>query len=328
MRKVEDDIIEEINAKYPVSIQSIKQLTNEMYLCNGKDNRYYARITNYKTYEEQVEEVSWTNYLFESGVGVAPVVQSFRNNLVEESNLQGGKLIVLYVAAPGIHLPSSKWNATIFKQLGKQIGKMHRMTKEYEKRNPIQHLKDWYENEEYQFLKYIPEHETTIRELGQRILTEIKKIPRDLDCYGLLHGDVWLENVLVTENSEVTLIDFQDCEKHYYLYDLVVPLYSALEYSFSGNENIKDYGRLITSSLFEGYFEENSIPKEMLERLPLFLKLKEIFEYNLMHMYWKIDELSEEQIRILNHYRIRLENNYHALHFDVNDLLCSGRSDE
>lgn len=48
----------------------------------------------------------------------------------------------------------------------------------------------------------------------------------------------------------------------------------------------------------------------MLDELPLFIKLKEIFEYILMHMYWNKEKLAEEQIRIMNDFRMRLELNH------------------
>ncbi|CAM4083614.1 Aminoglycoside phosphotransferase domain-containing protein [Bacillus manliponensis] len=109
------------------------------------------------------------------------------------------------------------------------------------------------------------------------------------------------------------MIDFQDCEKHFYVFDLVVPIYSALEYSFAGNGNIMDYRNAITEAIIEGYREEYEISQDMIDKLPLFMKLKEIFEYSLMHMYWNKEELSEEQVRIMNLYRIKIENNYSVL---------------
>ena len=98
--------------------------------------------------------------------------------------------------------------------------------------------------------------------------------------------------------------------KYFYIFNLAVPIYSAIEYSFAGNGNIIDYEHSITKALFEGYQEENELPKEMIDKFPLFIKLKEIFEYSLMHMYWDKEELTEEQVRIINLYRLKLENNY------------------
>lgn len=76
-----------------------------------KSGIYYARITNYKSYEEQLVEVSWTNYLFEHGVGVSPAIRSFNNRLIVEGMFPEEKLVVLYKAAEGVHLSRSNWHA-------------------------------------------------------------------------------------------------------------------------------------------------------------------------------------------------------------------------
>ncbi len=81
--------------------------------------------------------------------------------------------------------------------------------------NQVKHINDWYENEEYNFLKYIPQEETTIREIASDVLTSIKELQKSTSNYGLIHGDLWLENILVENNSNLTMIDFQDCEKHF-----------------------------------------------------------------------------------------------------------------
>ncbi|PFN17990.1 phosphotransferase enzyme family protein [Bacillus cereus] len=313
MNELEKEILQFINERYPLNFINIKPITNEMYQCLTELDTYFIRITNYKTYEEQLEEVSYTNFLYENGLAVPPIIHSLNGNLVEKLTLGKELFAALYKAAPDIHLPRCEWNSKMFKKLGKQIGKLHRISKNFEKIKPVKHINDWYENEEYNFLKYIPKEETTIREIASDVLTSIKKLQKSTSNYGLIHGDLWLENILVENNSNLTMIDFQDCEKHFYLFDLAVPIYSAIEYSFAGNGNIVDYEHSITEALFEGYQEENELPKEMIDKFPLFIKLKEIFEYSLMHMYWVKEELTEEQVRIMNLYRMKIENKYTSI---------------
>lgn len=60
---------------------------------------------------------------------------------------------------------------------------------------------------------------------------------------------------------------------------------------------------------------------ETLDKLPLFIKLKELFEYNIMHMYWDKEKLTEEQIRIMNHFRIRIELESSFLKADIYETL-------
>jgi len=309
MNEIEKEILQFINERYPLNFINIKPITNEMYQCRTELDKYFIRITNYKTYDEQLEEVTYTNFLYENGLAVPPIIHSLNGNLVEKLTLDKEIFAVLYKAAPGIHLPRCEWNSKIFKKIGKQIEKLHRISKSFEQTNPVKHINNWYENAEYNFLKYIPKEETTIREIASDTLTSIKKLQKSTSNYGLIHGDLWLENILVENKSNLTMIDFQDCEKHFYIFDLAVPIYSAIEYSFAGNGNIADYEHSITKAIFDGYQEENELPKEMIDKLPMFIKLKEIFEYSLMHMYWDKEELTEEQVRIMNLYRMKIENN-------------------
>lgn len=308
---MEQKTLERLNNLYPVDFIKVEPVTNEMYRCTAEHGYFFARITNYKSLDEQLEEVNYTNYLCNEGLGVPPTISSVNGKVIEKITLDNKEVLtVLYQSAPGVHLQRNQWNAQVLKELGRQIGKLHRLSQKFEAIHPIQYINDWHENEEYAFLHYIPKEESAIREIAKEVLSTIKEIPKSHSNYGLLHGDLWLENILVDDDLNLTMIDFQDCEKHFYIYDLAVPIYSALEYSFVGGGNIVEYGREITKAIIEGYQEENDLTSEMLDKLPLFIKLKEIFEYSLMHMYWNKEKLTEEQIRIMNHFRLRLEQNH------------------
>ncbi|WP_377890290.1 phosphotransferase enzyme family protein [Alkalihalobacillus sp. R86527] len=303
-----------LNERYPIDVTTVEAVTNAMYRCVAVEGTYYARITNYKTFDEQVEEVRYTEFLRHEGIGTSAAIASLNGNVVEKMSLPDKDVrTVLYEAAPGGHLPRSEWNADVLKEVGREIGRLHRTSKKFEETHPPQHINDWHDSGEYDFLTYIPEEERAIRTIAEEVHSTIRSIPKTDENYGLLHGDLWLENIVVDDDRNLTLIDFQDCEKHYYIFDLAVPIYSAIEYSFPGGGNIVDYGRKVTKAIIEGYEEENNLSPEMLEKLPLFIKLKELFEYSLMHRYWNKEKLTEEQMRIMNHFRMRLERNQSVL---------------
>lgn len=294
---------------YGLSIQSLDPITNEMFRCTASEGVFYLRISQYKTLLEQQAELSWIHYLSAANVGVPHVVPSTMNQLVVPFPDAPSYAVVLFHSAPGIHLPRNQWDASVFYALGKQIGRMHEASRTYlaSESSPIQH---WYESIEYQFLEHIPVQETTVRSIAKQLLDEVQAIPQHCSNYGIIHGDLWLENILVqqhSDNLQVTMIDFQDCEQHYYVKDLVVPIYSAMEYSFYGGQNIRDYVRDITDSLLKGYQLETSLSDETLAQIPTFFRLKEMFEYSLMHMYNDIETMDDEQFRLLNLYRMRIE---------------------
>jgi len=310
---MEEKIIKGLNQLYPVEIEEVVAVTEEMYRCTAKQGIYFARITNYKTHDEQLDEVKWTNYLHSEGFGAPQAIPSVKGRLIEEITLDDEKRTVLYKGSPGVHLPNHQWTPSVFKELGRQIGRLHRLSKKFERTEALPGIHDWHENEEYNFLHYIPKEQTRIREIAGEVLSAVKELPRNDDTYGLLHGDIWLENILVDRDSNIWMVDFQDCERHYYIFDLAVPIYSALEYTFEGSGNITEYGDRMTKAIIEGYQEEHALDPAMLAQLPLFLKLKELFEYSLMYMYWNTEKLNEEQLRIMNHFRVRIEQNHSIL---------------
>lgn len=60
---MEQRILESLNKIYPVNIMAVESVTNEMFRCITEQGNYFARITNYKTYDEQLEEIKYTNFL-------------------------------------------------------------------------------------------------------------------------------------------------------------------------------------------------------------------------------------------------------------------------
>lgn len=308
-----DRLLQILNEKYSLKLIKVEAVTDEMLRCKAKQGTYYARVTNYKSYEEQVDEVTYTNFLNQEGLGVTPAITSVNGEEVEKVMLDREMLTVVYQSAPGIHLPRKRWQPKVFHELGRQMGRLHRLSKKFEEIHPVNTINDWHENEEYAFLKYIPREERAIRDVADEVLTTIGKLPKSPSNYGLLHGDLCLENLLVDQESNLTMIDFQDCEKHFYIFDLAAAVYSAMEYSYVGGGSIVDYGQAMTNAIINGYQEENDLSPEMVDQLPLFIKLKEVFEYSLMHMYWDQDRLTEDQVRIMNHFRLRIEQNHSLL---------------
>lgn len=81
---MEQKILELLNEIYPVDFIKVEAVTNEMFRCTAKQGEYFARITNYKGYDEQLEEVTYTNYLHKEGLGVSPTIVSINGKEVEK----------------------------------------------------------------------------------------------------------------------------------------------------------------------------------------------------------------------------------------------------
>ncbi|SDO73567.1 hypothetical protein SAMN05421677_107175 [Halobacillus aidingensis] len=69
-------IRESLNRVYPVNINKVESVTDEIFRCTAKEDTYFARITNYKSVDEQLEEVKYTDFLYKEGLGVSPTIPS------------------------------------------------------------------------------------------------------------------------------------------------------------------------------------------------------------------------------------------------------------
>lgn len=59
---MEEQILKFLKEAYSIGCYKVDTVTNEIYRCLAKEGTLFVRITNYKTYHEQLEEVSWTNF--------------------------------------------------------------------------------------------------------------------------------------------------------------------------------------------------------------------------------------------------------------------------
>ena len=187
-----DKILELLNEIYPVDIIEVKAVTNEMFRCITKQGDCFARITNYKNYDEQLEEVNYTNFLYKEGLGVSPTISSLNGKVVEKITLNNNeRLTVLYQSAPGVHLPRNQWNANILKELGRQIGRLHRFSKNLKRCIQLNISTIGMIMRNMLFSNTFLKKKTAIREIAEEVLLTIKKcqkIIRIMDYYMVIYG--------------------------------------------------------------------------------------------------------------------------------------------
>lgn len=150
MKELEKEILQFINELYPLNFINIQPITNEMYKCLTEQGTYFIRITNYKTYEEQLEEVTYTNFLYENGLDVPPILPSLQGNLVEKLTLDKEllqyyiKLLLVYIYqdANGIllylkSLVNKSENCIVYLKSLKKLNRLNILTTGMRMRNII-----------------------------------------------------------------------------------------------------------------------------------------------------------------------------------------------
>jgi Ser/Thr protein kinase RdoA (MazF antagonist) len=113
---------------------------------------------------------------------------------------------------------------------------------------------------------FSPEDRAAIDACRCEVARRLAAIGADASCYGLIHGDLSFENVLV-EDGEPRVIDFDDCGESWFLHELAVALFPH-----EGEPGFQD----ARDALVRGYRRRGSLPDAVLAELPTFLMARRL----------------------------------------------------
>jgi Ser/Thr protein kinase RdoA (MazF antagonist) len=107
----------------------------------------------------------------------------------------------------------------------------------------------------------------TLEACRREVHTRLDAIGTDPDRFGLIHGDLGFENILVLDDGSVVIIDFDDSGYGWYLHDFAVALYPH-----EGRGGVADR----RDALVAGYRRVGELSDESLAELPTFLMARRI----------------------------------------------------
>src|SRR5258707_489585 len=153
---------------------------------------------------------------------------------------------------------------------------------------------------------YIPvDHD--IRTNAQRIIQEVKDLPLSQFQYGLIHADVYQENMFLAD-GELFLFDFDNYEYGHYISDIAIALYAALWRVPNGADRA-EFSERFLRSLLVGYREVHQLSRTEIEALPLFLQLREVLIYTVAKKMLDLKNLTPIQARLLTERGNRIRKN-------------------
>jgi Ser/Thr protein kinase RdoA (MazF antagonist) len=316
----------------PGNLKLISDLENLVYENNYEDRLIILRITHssHRTLEAIRGELDWLEYLSANGVSVPQPVGSINGILIEVIDAGSSYfLVTAFQKIPGkTILDLNEFPPEIIQKWGRMLGKMHRLAKTYQPCDMSCKRTEWFENDLVcNAEKYIP-NQVSILEKYRRLIKYLHKLPKNRDSYGLIHTDFTDVNFFV-HNHEIAVFDFDDCEYHWFVYDVAVILFDSLPWLPHPEMEKEEFGRFFWVHFMEGYTRENTLDGYWFSQLPYFLKLREIFLYVVFHKKWDLDHLSEKQSQVIQRYKHNIENNISSLaHTALQSGTCFGKSQQ
>jgi len=272
---------------------------NFIYEYEHEDRSYILRITSASTRTmDQVEsELDFIVHLSKNNVPASMPIASIDDRYLEE--ITDGKdtyYVTSFEKAPGRHMkyPEYLESPDVFRKLGFITGNLHNASRTFPKKNNKRITwEDNYYLKNYQ--QFISEEETGKLTSIRKQIEVIENIPKQGDSFGLIHGDINIGNFFF-DKGNITLFDFDECQKSWYVEDIAIQLYYTL-YVFCNDSidlRIKKADEFM-ENFMEGYNSVARIDSRMMEFIPQFLILREMIVHVGINKMWDFSSLNAWQ---------------------------------
>lgn len=268
-----------------------------IYNVSKDDKEYILRIGHdgRRSPDAVCGEAEFLNHLAAGGLSVPSVLPSLDNQLVETVQAADGSYFVaaLFTKAPGHPPKDSDWQSPLYNKMGMFLGKLHRLGKNFTPSQPRFRRFDIEEDFKEMLVtaqRYLPPSDSPVIAAYLENITAIRELPKDPSGYGLCHVDFHGGNFFLTDDGHLTLFDFDDCQYAWFIYDIAMALFYTLPHDCRKPEQLKA-AQIFLKDFWSGYRLEADLENAWLEKIPLFLRLREIDLYIAIHRSMDLDHL-------------------------------------
>lgn len=332
-----DAVFKEALARFGISPDSIRELGGfESFIYeydrDGKPSILRISHSLHHPPNRTRGEMDFLNYLSQHGMAVPHPIPSRSGSLVEviEVDAQPPEMpepsffsVATFDKAPGERPSKEDWTPVLFREMGRFMGRMHSLTKQYRPSRPEYRRHEWFEDEEDYAERYLPPSEARITAKFGQLVTYLKSLPRDPHSYGLVHVDFHRGNFFVHKDPQgphITLFDFDDCTYAHFAYDIAMALFYAVPHHCDSPADL-EFARTFFRSFMEGYRLENHLDPVWLKEIPHFLKLREMNLFIIIHRSFDINHLEPREASFMADRKERLENNVPYINIDFQSVL-------
>lgn len=312
-----DDLFTEALAIYgikPEDSEILDGFESFIYQVNKAGEEYILRVGHdHRRAEDQVyAEADFLNYLARCGLSVPKVLPTLEGQLVGSIPAADKSHFVtaLFTKAPGFPPKREYWQPELFERMGAFLGRLHHFSKAYhpDEKAPKRYS---FDTDAKAMLiaaeKFLPADDDAIKIIYQETIEQILALPKDSDSFGLCHSDFHSGNFFITEEGQITLFDFDDCQYAWYIYDVAMALNYAISMDCRSEKELED-ARTFLRHFLKGYRREFSLAPAWLVQIPHFLKLREIDLYILIHRSMDMDNLDPWCTKFMDHRREKILN--------------------
>src|SRR5688572_13761334 len=263
----------------PDKIHVIQQ--KQSWVVYEVDDKAILKITHSsdKSYETLNAISEWQEAMHNQMKEVIQIIPSKDGQLsLKVPHNKGYFTSVMYERANGELFNRRNWNPDVVFKVGALTGKLHKASKNIPVNEHSNHIPVWHEIVVQDLLQFIPAAEIHLKDRFMHLLNEIKKIPVSSENYGIIHGDIFLGNLIINDN-ELNIYDFDDTCISWFAGDIANVIHFSLLDDRKQIVNNRDYIPHFMDCFWKGYNMHHAMEEQMIKLLPAFLSMRAIYLY-------------------------------------------------
>ena len=320
----QDEILHKVCELYDTKLDNLKKLgsfESFVYDCARRPQSIIIKITHdsHRSMNMIRGELEWVNHLSQNDVSICGVVPTVNECDVEEIAVDGSSFFIYaFEKIEGYSCTLKDLTDDFVAQWGAVLGKMHRVTLEYQPSAAQYRRNDWLmENRIPDDPSVLDEYAITVERYNE-LIGQIQKLPQDKNSYNLIHSDLHYGNFLVRD-GRIVVLDTDDSHYNWFVFDLMIPLYYALRNAEVDPDDAV-FAEKFFRNLLRGYRQENAMQEWWLDTIPLFLKLREIDLFFIL-LTMNPEDMNDWCRRLLKERRPRIENRIPVIDLDFRKFI-------
>ena len=236
------------------------------------ENRYVMRILTTSNFEGVESEMTFLDAMRKANLPVPEPVPMLDGKLLKTittPDVPNGKIVSLMRWIDGRKLTKG-FHPAHFKLLGQMMARLHQFSANWQPPGEFERpIWDWegqlggryFDDPIEELVDSMPKRfQEPFKIISGRAREVMQELGQGSDAYGLIHSDLYPENVLF-KAGEILPIDFEDCGYGYWIWDLAVPL-SVSPWTAEWIH--------MRDALLDGYLKIRTLPDVQLKHLDLF----------------------------------------------------------
>ncbi|MGZ9583516.1 phosphotransferase enzyme family protein [Paenibacillus marinisediminis] len=265
--------------------------TNFVYVFEQQQQRYFLRFSSEQDHSiEQIQaELDYLLHLDKHGYPCAQPISSINGKWIETVSTEAGTYFgVVFSQAHGRPLDAATITVEQATLWGASLASLHAISQSYEPSNIRRRSVDDVLQAVQHILLQHPSEQEAMREL-EDLRDSLHSLPVSRECYGLIHYDFELDNVLWNEQAHrYEVIDFDDSMYHWFGMDIVSAIRDLTDLTGANDPAAQEK----IDYFLQGYRSILPLTEDTLRQFPLFQRFEALFGFS--RLLWALENSNIE----------------------------------